>query len=575
MKTHHLFTRKNRTGDRIWYVRLVEPRSLVGGKARSKARSLKTTDLKIAEARAREYLAAWQRRNESLLAASAPSEISKDVPTPSDFTSIAYDRVYQPVKKALIEKRKSVQNLGEFLSKRDVDIAAFSAKILDGELSAFETTADKILSNEGITLNKHSQPYRDFVNAIASGTIDALSVTVRQLRGDLDAEPQSSAMRKAMKIHSSTATAGRSVMELFERYAVIQVESGQKRASGIAQDRMVIQHFAGFVGMNRSVDTIKADDVRDFRDLIARLPLGVGKRKEYLGLSLTQAVKHGEECGHAVMSARTRARYMSTVSPFFDWLRSERYIDHQPFDGLHQKIPKGRNRRPSYSSDQLNKILSSPLFCGFEANGKEHLVGSEQADDWRYWPPLICIFTGARITEIAQLNAADIRHEFGAWFFHIKVDEKAGQNTKSGESRIVPIHSQLIKLGVLDFAERQRKRAQRDGNAQIFPDLKATGESGLLGDRPGRFWGKYLKKIGIKSGADGFGTHSFRHTLSDRLRTAGFMDAQFGPLILGHSDKSVTSGYGRLQQGTAKMRSDMIEAVDFSDLDFSNLRTAL
>lgn len=49
------------------------------------------------------------------------------------------------------------------------------------------------------------------------------------------------------------------------------------------------------------------------------------------------------------------------------------------------------------------------------------------------------------------------------------------------------------------------------------------------------------------------------------------MDAQFGPLILGHSDKSVTGGYGATQQGTAAMRSAMLEAVEFDDLDFSEL----
>jgi integrase len=546
----------------------------VNGKARSTSRSLKTTDLKIAEGRAREYLAVWDRRNESLRTASSLAGLD-DTETPSaNLTSVAYDRVYEPIRKHLTQRRKLTPTLQEFLSKRDQDIASFSAKIIDGELSMFEVTADRLLNSQGIQLSKNSPSYREFVDAIAGGTLDALSVTVRQLRGELDAAPQSKAMQKAIEQRASTAASGRTVMELFERYVVIQVESGRKRANGISQDRMVMEHFAGFVGANRAVKSITADDVRDFRDLISCLPVGIGKRKEYRGLTLTQAVKHGEKCGHSIICPRTRARYMSTVSPFFDWLRSEGYIEIQPFEGLHQKVPKGKNRRPSYSSEQLNKMLSSPLFSGFESDGKEHRIGIVQADDWRYWTPLICIFTGARITEIAQLKVGDITQEFGAWFIHIEVDEKAGQNTKSGESRIVPIHSQLIALGVLDFTDAQRIRAQRDGNKQLFPDLKAVGDRGRLGDRPARFWREYLTAIAIKDGKDGMGTHSFRHTLSDRLRLAGFMDSQFGPVILGHSDKSVTSGYGQLQQGTAKMRSDMIEAVDFSDLDFSKLRTA-
>ena len=58
------------------------------------------------------------------------------------------------------------------------------------------------------------------------------------------------------------------------------------------------------------------------------------------------------------------------------------------------------------------------------------------------------------------------------------------------------------------------------------------------------------------------------------MRNAGFLDAQFGSLILGHADKWVTGGYGEIQQGTAQMRSAMLESVKFGDLDFRKLLSA-
>lgn len=575
MRHAKLFTRTNKAGDDIWYVRLVKPRSLAGGKARSTARSLKTTDLKIAEARASEYLVVWNRRNELLRTEKSLTQLDDQAPLPVDLMSIAYDRVYEPVKRHLNEKRKAEDSLVAFLEKRDLDIAKFSAQIIDQDLSTFEITADKILESQKIPLSKNSSEYREFVQAIAEGSLDALSVTVRQLRGEIDAAPLSKTMRKAIEIRATTAPPGRTIMELFDRYAAIKVEAGEKRAKGIPQDRMVIEHFADFVGKARAVNSITVEDARDFRDTIAMLPVGIGKRKEYRGLSLKQAVEYGADRGHAVLSPKTRAKYMSTVSPFFDWLLSEGHCSLQPFKGLHQKVAKGKNRRPSYTTDQLNIILRSPLFTGFNVDGKEHISGNLLANDWRYWAPLICIFTGARITEVAQLRVDDITQEFNIWFFRLKEDEISGQETKAKESRIVPVHSKLIELGLMDYISTQRRRSKNDGNLQIFPELSARGDSGRLGDIPSRFWRKYLTAIGIKLGKDGLGTHSFRHSLSDRLRLAGFMDAQFGPLILGHADKSVTSGYGALQQGTAKMRSDMIEAVSFADLDFSKLHTAM
>jgi hypothetical protein len=46
----------------------------------------------------------------------------------------------------------------------------------------------------------------------------------------------------------------------------------------------------------------------------------------------------------------------------------------------------------------------------------------------------------------------------------------------------------------------------------------------------------------------------------DALRSAGYEDSQFQPLI-GHVKASTTAKYGVLPQGTLEMRRQMIEAV--------------
>ena len=51
------------------------------------------------------------------------------------------------------------------------------------------------------------------------------------------------------------------------------------------------------------------------------------------------------------------------------------------------------------------------------------------------------------------------------------------------------------------------------------------------------------------------------------IRSAGFLDAHFGPLILGHSAPSVTAGYGSMTQGTLEVRRQMIEAVSFIPIE--------
>jgi integrase len=208
------------------------------------------------------------------------------------------------------------------------------------------------------------------------------------------------------------------------------------------------------------------------------------------------------------------------------------------------------------------------LFTGFLADGKEHQSGNQRADDWRFWLPLICLFSGARIGEVAQLHVADVYRDQGIWCVELRDDEQTGQRTKSGKSRVVALHSMLLKIGLLAFVERQKKRSQADGNPQLFPEMK-PGPRGQYGDEPSDWWRDYLAHIGVKSpkAGDGFGSHSFRHTMADQLRAAGHLDQVFGPLILGHSTKSVTGGYGETRQGTPQLSQAMIESVKFVPIE--------
>ena len=547
-----------------------------GGPVRLYRKSIGTSDRKAAEKIARPIVNNLKMQFDSLEVAQGHIDLGQ----------VAVDTFYRPVMNDLTSKLANVAKGGEAneLARRQAQIMRLSRELQTGEASVFEQSVEKVIATLGLGITKDSAEYQQFVEYAHKFTIEALHVFAAGLQGDFDAEPRDAVLRDALAGKSAKAAKGETIAELFKQYGEIRVEEGRKRADGIAQDSMVIDRFAEYVGRNRAVASITVEDARGFRDTIAKLPSGYSKRRDYAGLDIHQAVAKGERDGTKRISMVTRQRYMSTVSPFFDWLRSEGRIAIQPFDGLHQRVVKGENPRPTFTSAQLNVILASPLFTGFIADGKEHIAGNMHANDWRYWIPLIGLFTGARITEIAQLNVDNIvkisvqSEEAEAnnqvYFFEFKHDKNTGQKTKSGKRRIVPVHSRLVALGFLTYLKRQVVRSIADGNRQLFPELKLTGERGKLGDLPSRFWRDYLSAIAIKSGADGMGAHSFRHTISDRLRTAGYLDREFGPLILGHSDKSVTGGYGELKQGTARMRHEMLEAVKFDDLDFSYLHTA-
>jgi integrase len=62
--------------------------------------------------------------------------------------------------------------------------------------------------------------------------------------------------------------------------------------------------------------------------------------------------------------------------------------------------------------------------------------------------PMACAFSGARVAEIAQLRKVDVRPD-GA-IPHIRITPDAG-SVKTGQFRDVPLHPQLVQLGLLDF----------------------------------------------------------------------------------------------------------------------------
>lgn len=74
-----------------------------------------------------------------------------------------------------------------------------------------------------------------------------------------------------------------------------------------------------------------------------------------------------------------------------------------------------------------------------------------------------------RLEQIAQLHLEDVREESSVWFFDIRPGE--GRRVKSNAGvRQVPIHSELIRLGLL---KRQRDLL-RKGGQRLFPELKAS-----------------------------------------------------------------------------------------------------
>ncbi|WP_159010034.1 site-specific integrase [Bradyrhizobium sp. S69] len=224
-------------------------------------------------------------------------------------------------------------------------------------------------------------------------------------------------------------------------------------------------------------------------------------------------------------------------------------------------IDKRKRTRFPFTADQLKTIFASPLFATCMGEGQEHKPGNLAVRDWRYWMPWIGLYSGARLGEIAQLSTVDIRQIHGVWVMHVTEEGSPLKSTKTaGSMRVVPIHSELIKLGLIEY----HASMVASGELQLFPQLQPDTR-GFYSGVPSGFFNDYFRSIGVKVDKR-VNFHSFRHGIADAFRDAGYLDEQFN-MLLGHTKATTTGRYGILPEGILSERVKMIEAVAFPGLN--------
>lgn len=559
---------------RIYQLRVPVPRALhAPGKPRERIKSMGTSDRRLASDRALRWLDEWKREWAAMLGEPiAPVQAVTIRPMPADheLDEAAVVLGYELPLTAADAGRRTLAGKGRNMYSAHV---AFVRMELEEQVQAAATGDDALVRNLaeeamealGVELDRESDAYRKLVDRLNASRLANLQAQHRRNIGDLEAVGDSPVIARVRQRDRDKAKPGETLLELFDRYAEQRFAEGRKRNDTLRQDRKVIEQFAAFVGADRAIASIKPEHVREYRDTLRQLPPKWRDRMDMRSLPMREAAAKARGADMPRTALTTVNKHLSTISPLFAWLIKERWDISNPCTGLFHDKVRGRNPRPPLGTERLNRVLSSPLFTGFEADGKEHRPGKVQANDWRYWIPLLCLFTGMRVGEAAQLRIEDVTEfDRGTWLIDVQHAPAKGQTTKSGRSRAAVAHAKLVELGFTAFVEQRRAGG---GDSRLFPELVANDRD-QLGAEPSAFWRDYLTRVGIKSGADGLGVHSFRHELADRLRVeVGLVDDQIA-VALGHDQKSTTGGYGAVRQGTVRFLAPIMEKVRFDGVVF-------
>jgi integrase len=242
------------------------------------------------------------------------------------------------------------------------------------------------------------------------------------------------------------------------------------------------------------------------------------------------------------LSPRTvRDVYLTAINAVLNWAVSNDLIPSNPARDIKIKVsPKQQTRPKGFTRDEAIPILK--LALAYKPKDSENPQTTEKpgTSAAKKWAPIICAFTGSRISEITQLRKEDIRvHDD---IHYIRITPDAGR-VKNGQYRDVPLHRQIIEQGFLDFVDKS------PSGPLFYPEFKGTRKAVPAQTVSGRI-SNWLNTQGvIPAGVSP--NHGWRHAFKTTGLEAG-IDTRVLDAIQGHAARTAGENYGDVTLRTKK-----------------------
>lgn len=527
----------------------VELQHLMG--TRELVRSLNTKDRRTANTRKLTVLSEWHAKFDDL-------RRRRDM-TESDFAKATWEHYATELRADELERTMpELVSATRLLGSREHHLRALREHLGRGETVLIEWAADAFIERHQLLVESGSSQYRELCFRLMRAQIEVLTRAGERDMGNFAGAPADPIVTRPAAT-AEVAKPGERVMDLFDQY-VKENPKGISQAT-IMQARRDIGTFIELVGEDFPVSKLDKKAVREWKSLLQAYPVKAAEIAIFKGMSFREIIEANGRAKEPkrVITAKTVNRYLAAFGAFCNWLTAHDYIPANPFTDMYLSVDKTKTNVRPFTDDERKVLFASPLFIGCKNDVKWHVEGAHLIRDHRYWLPHVMMYSGARPGEIAQLLVDDVRQMHGKWVLHItdEGDDEKSLKTK-GSFRVVPVHSKLIEMGFIKHVESQRKLGER----RVFPEAERNSRGQIAAKFEKKF-GLYLIKLGLKEGR-GLSLYSFRHGFSDAMRTAGFMDEEFG-FLMGHSKASMTARYGQLPQGTLQKRVELIEAVSYAD----------
>lgn len=306
----------------------------------------------------------------------------------------------------------------------------------------------------------------------------------------------------------------------------------------------VLRYFAEHFE-NRSIERITIKDCGEFKQLLMKIPARRSNNEAALPFSdITKLIDKDQN--RPPVTAKRVQTLIGCVRMFLDWCVETGYVEANPMTQIKVSIPKSEKNsdsRKPWGLWELNQWFNCPIYKGSRNSNRRMTPGSHIIMDVVYWLPIVGLYTGARVEELAMLQKRDIKKdpETGIWFFNITTLDEEGnaivdRSLKTEAAiRKVPVHSRLFELGFFHWANDH-------GMPNIFK-IDGTNAAGKWSGNFVKTFGRYKRGSGVLD--SGMVFHSFRHMVIHQLKTNKEVDKYELKQLVGHErGDDTTEGYG-------------------------------
>ncbi len=372
----------------------------------------------------------------------------------------------------------------------------------------------RIELESGIKLSPEKR--RDLKTAITRAQINAFDAILKRRKGqELDPVPMFNAANRATSIVSRKADAGISMGEARDEYLTLKKPTWTHKTQ--SQIETSLRLFCEHVGPDTTLADVVRLNVTAWREKMRRLHprWASSASSKYLSLDeLLAAYGQGPE----TLSDKTLSRHLSAIHGLFVWAIDSGHIDKANPVKVSGSKTTPRHKRGVFSDSEVRKIFQGLRFVT--------KPGRHTHENALPWLALLGAYSGARLEEICTLRLADIREENSIWFFDIR-DSKS-----SAGVRKVPLHSQVIAVGFLDYVKAHKGQ-------WLFPSLGKPGKDGKRGVYIGKVFAAHCRSAKIDKPLLGF--HTWRKTVATKLENAKVPEIEAARL-LGHKIKTMSYG---------------------------------